>query len=259
MLITLTTDFGPQSPYVAVMKGVILSLHGDARIVDITHGIAPQDVRSGAIVLEDVAPRFPADTLHVAVVDPGVGTDRGLIYTRLGRQQFLAPDNGLLSRLALRTPPREIIRLTNPEFWLQPVSATFHGRDILAPVAARLSAGLDPRRLGPPQEKLVRLDWPQPVVHPHGIDGHVLAIDAFGNVVTNVTADMLPDGGQRVRVACEGQEATAHVRTYGDAAAGTLVSLVGSTDRLELAVVGGSAAARLATQVDRAVTIRWAQ
>ena len=136
-IITLTTDFGAGSPYVAAMKGVILSINSAANIVDITHDIPAQNIRSAAVVLDDVTGWFPEDTIHVAVVDPGVGTGRAIVYARIGRQQFIAPDNGLLSRLAARTTPSQTIRLEDPEHWLSPVSATFHGRDIMAPAAAR--------------------------------------------------------------------------------------------------------------------------
>src|SRR5208283_4756892 len=148
-IITLTTDFGTGSPYVATMKGVILSINPAVTIIDISHAIGAQDITRGALVLEDTTPWFPDDTIHVAVVDPGVGTARSLLYARIGAQQYIAPDNGLLGRLMARTAPSMVLRLTEQEHWLPKVSHTFHGRDIMAPVAARLSLGLDPRRLGP--------------------------------------------------------------------------------------------------------------
>ena len=148
-IITLTTDFGTGSPYVAAMKGVILSINPAATIVDISHAVPAQDIARGALVLEDTTPWFPADTIHVAVVDPGVGTERAILYARIGPQQYIAPDNGLLSRLMARTPPSLVLRLTEREYWLPEVSHTFHGRDIMAPVAARLSLGLDPAAARP--------------------------------------------------------------------------------------------------------------
>ena len=147
--ITLTTDFGLGSPYVAQMKGVILSLCGEADLIDITHGIGPQNVREGAVVLADTTPRFPPGTIHVAVVDPGVGTARKLVYAEIGPQRYLAPDNGLLSLLAASQPPSRIVSLENSQFWLPEVSPTFHGRDILSPVAARLAGGASPDRSRP--------------------------------------------------------------------------------------------------------------
>ncbi len=249
-LITLTTDFGTGSPYVAVMKGVILSLNPAATVVDITHDVPAQDVRFAAVVLDDVADRFPAGTIHVVVVDPGVGTDRALVFARIGRQCFLAPDNGVLSRLARRSPPSKIVRLTEPDYWLHPVSATFHGRDILAPVAARLSLGIDPDHLGVPMDRLVLLDWPEVRQTPGRIEGSVLVVDSFGNLITDITAELLGDVRMAAgaRVFCRRHLVQGISRTYGDACAGAMVALVGSSGRLELAVVGGSAAATLQAQ-----------
>jgi len=190
-VITLTTDFGTDSPYVAAMKGTILSINPDATLVDITHAIPPQDVRRGSIVLEGVAERFPAGTIHVAVVDPGVGTDRAIIYVEIGRHRYVAPNNGLLSRLAARTAPSKIIRLENREYWLPEVSSTFHGRDIMAPVAAHLSLGVPPERLGPPVLGLIEIEWPEVRQSLKRLEGVVQEIDSFGNLITNVTAEMI--------------------------------------------------------------------
>jgi S-adenosylmethionine hydrolase len=209
-IITLTTDFGTGSPYAAAMKGVVLSIHPAATLVDITHAIRPQDIRHGALVLEDVAERFPPQTIHVAVVDPGVGTDRAIVWARIGQQQYLAPDNGLLSRLARRTPPAKIIRLENQEYWLRPVSATFHGRDIMAPAAARLSLGLEPERLGPAQKRLVELAWPEVRIAPDRIDGNVLLADSFGNLITDITAKMLSGRATDSHVHCQRALKTSH-------------------------------------------------
>lgn len=256
-VITLTTDFGSGSPYVAAMKGVILAINPAATVVDLTHDIRPQDVRQGALILEDVTRWFPADTIHVVVVDPGVGTDRAICYARLGPQCYVAPDNGLLSRVARRQAPSMLIRLTEPAYWLQPVSATFHGRDIMAPVAAHLSLGLLPTRLGRPMERLVDLDWPEPCRQPGRIDGQILMIDSFGNLVTNVTVDLLGDfpHDKRTEVTIQGRSIAGISHTYGDHPAGTLVALVGSSGRLEVAIVGGNAARALHAGVGTPVTI----
>lgn len=257
--ITLTTDFGSDSPYVAAMKGVILSLDPAARLVDLTHAVPPQDVRAGALVLADVCRWFPPDTIHVAVVDPGVGTARALIYARIGAQQFLAPDNGLVSRLALRERPSTIIALTNRAYWLPQVSATFHGRDILAPVAAHLSLGVAPERLGQPLSSLVTLHWEEPRVTAGKIEGQVQAIDSFGNLITDITAQMLagvPSGAETV-VACDDHETLGLYRTYADQPAMTFIALVGSSGHLELAIVGESAAAMLGVRIGAPVTVRW--
>ena len=143
-IITLTTDFGAGSRYVAAMKGVILSINSRVQLVDLSHAIPHQDIRAGAIVLAETAPWFPPETIHIAVVDPGVGSTRRILYARYGSQQFIAPDNGLLSGLALRERASKIVSIDEPRFWLPEVSHTFHGRDIMAPIAARLSTGLSP-------------------------------------------------------------------------------------------------------------------
>jgi len=260
-IITLTTDFSTGSPYVAAMKGVILSINPTVTLVDITHEVRPQDIRHGALVLGDVAHRFPPETIHLAVVDPGVGTERAIVYARIGRQQYIAPDNGLLWPASRRTPPSKLIRVAESEYWLQPVSATFHGRDIMAPVAARLSLGLQPERLGPPHQRLVELDWPEPEVTPGKIAGEVLDVDSFGNLITNITAEMLagvPTQSQ-IRVTCDRHEVQGIASTYADQPPSELIALVGSSGRLELAVVGGSAAAALRVVVGAPVTVVWQQ
>jgi S-adenosylmethionine hydrolase len=258
-VITLATDFGTDSPYAAAMKGVILAINPQATLVDITHSIPPQDVRQGAIVLANVCPRFPADAIHIAVVDPGVGTDRRLVFARIGNQQYLAPDNGLLSRLAKRDPPRQIVTLSEPAFWLKDLSDTFHGRDILAPVAARISLGVDPDLLGPKLSRLVELDWPEPRLESQRLVGEVETVDRFGNLITNITRQDLAGIArhQPLRVKCGARDGIPIVRTYGAQPKGTIVALVGSGGCLEVAVVEGSAARELSAVVGVAVAIEW--
>jgi S-adenosyl-L-methionine hydrolase (adenosine-forming) len=258
-IITLTTDFGMGSPYVAAMKGVMLSINPTVTIVDITHDIPAQNIRSAAGVLDDVAERFPQDTIHVAVVDPGVGTDRAIVYARINQRNYVAPDNGLLSRLAERTAPDKLIRLDNPAFWLETVSATFHGRDIMAPVAAHLSLGLDPRLLGPPLDTLAAVQWPQIRRTPTRIEGVVLEIDSFGNLITNITADMLSGRptDERVCVICHIYETWGIYHTYAEKPQGTFVALIGSRGFLELAIVGGNAAEQLGIKRGMPVIMAW--
>jgi len=258
-IITLTTDFGAGSHYAAAMKGVILSLHPAAVIVDLAHDIPPQDVRRAALLLDDVADWYPDETIHVAVVDPGVGTDRAIVYARIGRQHFIAPDNGLLSRLVARRPPTKLIRINKPEFWLSEVSATFHGRDIMAPVAARLAAGLDPDRLGSPMIGLMPLDWPEAHQKPARIDGAVIEIDTFGNLITNITVDMLAGRptDRRACVVCNIYETWGIYRAYADQPGGTLIALIGSSGRMEIAIVRDNAAQRLGIGVGTPVTLAW--
>jgi S-adenosyl-L-methionine hydrolase (adenosine-forming) len=258
-IITLTTDFGSGSPYVAAMKGVILSINPNATIVDLTHEIPPQDVRQAALALEDASEFFPPDTLHAVVVDPEVGTQRAIVYARIGNQQYIAPDNGVLSRLAVKTTPAKTIRVSESRFWLDNISATFHGRDIIAPVAARLSMGLPPEQLGPLMERIVILDWPSVRISSLRIDGSVLEIDSFGNIITNITTEMLAGRptDRRACIACNIFETWGIYHTYADQPRGTLCALIGSGGRMELAIVGDNAAARLGIKVGMPVAIAW--
>jgi len=258
-IITLTTDFGTGSPYVAAMKGVILSINPAATIVDVTHAIPPQDVRHGALVLDEVTRWFHPGTIHVAVIDPGVGTERAILYARIGGQQYIAPDNGLLSKLASRSAPEAIHRLEDPAFWLEEVSSTFHGRDIMAPAAAHLSLGVEPARLGPPVEAVGGLEWPPVVIKPRRIEGVVLQIDSFGNLVTNVRSnDFLGrPTDERVCVICSIYETWGIYSAYAQQPQDTLIALVGSSGHLELAIVGDNAARRLGIPVGTKVIVTW--
>ena len=258
-LITLTTDFGHGSPYVAQMKGVILAHCPEGTVIDITHGIRPQHVREGAIVLADVTQRFPAGTIHVAVVDPGVGTARKLVYAEFGRQRYLAPDNGLLSLVAHQGPRRCLTSLERPEFWEPSVSPTFHGRDILAPVAGRIASGLAPEQLGPPLERLVELTLPHARIAADHSLGEVLLVDSFGNLISNIPAAQLPAAalGPDLAVECKGRTIAGLQTTYDVAPRGTLVAVIDSQGRLEIAAVRGSAAAVLSACEGTAVVARW--
>jgi S-adenosylmethionine hydrolase len=257
--VTLTTDFGAGSTYVAQMKGVILSICPAVHIVDLSHDIGPQDVRQGAILLADATPLFPCGTLHVAVIDPGVGSKRHIVYARAGGQAYIAPDNGLLSRVAQRCEPDLIIALENPEYWRPHVSSTFHGRDIMAPAAAHLCRGTPPGELGPPRQYLTQLPWPAVIVDSHRIQGSVLQIDSFGNVISDITREHLAvsPSDRRLRVACRGYVTEELVDHYDQQPPGTLVALFGSSDRLELSVCQSSAAERLGAAVGDPIEVAW--
>jgi S-adenosylmethionine hydrolase len=186
LVITLITDFGTAGPYVGSMKGVILSIHPDARIVDIAHDIRPQDVDEAAFVLNRAYAYFPAGTIHVVVVDPGVGSDRAVLAVRTERYIFLAPDNGVLKYVFDACPDARVFRVTNQDFSLSPVSRTFHGRDVFAPAAAHLSRGVDIERMGEPFTEYVRGEVQRPEVRPREIRGEIVFIDGFGNGITNI-------------------------------------------------------------------------
>jgi S-adenosylmethionine hydrolase len=256
-IITLTTDFGEDAPYVASMKGVILTINPEARLVDLSHQIPPQDVRHAAFFLASAIPYFPAAVIHVIVVDPGVGTDRALLYAEVGGHRLLVPDNGCWTLLACEVSPAPTVRrLAEPRYWRQPVSATFHGRDILAPVAAYLSLGVPSESLGPVVTDWVRLDIPQPELAPDGLRGEVIFVDHYGNLVSNIPAEaFLAFAARPVRITVGDQEVPRCVRAYADAEPGTLVALVGSAQRLEIAVTQGHAAQRLGASVGTPVTV----
>jgi S-adenosylmethionine hydrolase len=238
--VTLTTDFGAGSTYVAAVKGAILSVNAQARVLDLSHAIPPQDLRYAAFFLAAAVPYFPAGTLHVVVVDPGVGTSRAILYVEVGGQRLLVPDNGCWTTLGR---PARAFRLSRPQFWRSPVSATFHGRDIFAPVAGHLSRGLDPALLGPPADDWARLDVPQPAQTGNVWQGEVVFIDGFGNLLTNLPAEALPPpGAGPVALWIGDTPVPRRVQTYGDAEAGALVALVSSLGTLEIAVNQGSAA-----------------
>jgi S-adenosylmethionine hydrolase len=253
-LVTLTTDFGRDSAYVAAMKGSLLSVNPQARLLDLSHDIAPQDLRQASYFLRSCVPHFPAGTLHVVVVDPGVGTDRVILYAETQGQRLLVPDNGCWTSLVQPAAPLTVVRVTEQRYWRQRVSATFHGRDIFAPVAGHLSLGLDPRQLGPRAHDWVKLAAPVPVQADDSIVGEVVFIDRFGNLITNIPeawCQLGPDRGLLVTV--DGQHVPGHVRAYGEAAAGTLVTLISSVDTLEVAVTNGSAAERLGAKLGSVV------
>jgi len=244
MLISLLTDFQPGSPYIAQMKGVLYGLVPDVRIVDVTHSVPPQNVRFGAFALADTVPYFPAGTIHIAVVDPGVGSDRELVCVRVGKsekdaQTILCPNNGLVSVLTRKLPVLSVNLIQNPALFLKNPSATFHGRDILSPVAVALANGTPVSEVGDPlvPERLVQISIPEPNCSEEGVSGEVLFVDSFGNLTTNITRDVLP---QMSYVVARMQNFR-FVNTYADAPAGSTVALFGSQDRLELAVVNGSA------------------
>jgi S-adenosylmethionine hydrolase len=253
--VTLTTDFGQESPYVAAMKGVILGINPSARLVDLSHQIPPQDVRYAALFLAAAIPYFPEEALHVIVVDPGVGTERSLLYVEVNGKRLLAPDNGCWTELARTAAhPPQVIQLTDARFWRPVVSATFHGRDILAPVAGHLSLGLEPRLLGPATKDWVRLQIPEAVRESSGWRGEVIFIDHFGNLITNIPPEALPVG-PATRVQVGDRQIRRRVRSYGEAEAGTLVVLISSFGRVEIAVSQGNAAQLLQAAVGTPVMV----
>jgi S-adenosylmethionine hydrolase len=243
------------------MKAAVLAVCREATIVDLTHGIRPQDIREGAIVLARVAPQFPEETIHVAVVDPGVGTERRLVCARLGPHWCIGPDNGLWSRLALWRPPESFVSIENSQYRRPEVSSTFHGRDIMAPAAGHLALGVEASLLGPPLEGMVTLDWRLPTVSPGVVEGVVEYIDSFGNLVTNLPREALEKAGldESASVLVADRSISPILRTYGQSAPGQFVALFGSSGQLEIAVVNGSAAKRFGIGPGDRITVQAAQ
>ncbi|OIO98681.1 MAG: hypothetical protein AUK03_00950 [Anaerolineae bacterium CG2_30_64_16] len=252
-IITLTTDFGLADGYVGIMKGVILGIAPAARLIDLSHDILPQDVRGAAYVLARAAPYFPGGTVHLAVVDPGVGGERRPVLVQTERALYVGPDNGVFTH-ALAEPGARAWVLDRPAFWLSEPSRTFHGRDIFAPIAAHLAHGVLPDQVGQPIDDPVRLSLAQPVRHADGhISGQVMHVDRFGNLITDIPADWGETGRWTCRVA--GQQITHVCATYADGAPGALVALISSGNTLEVAVRDGNAARRLDVKAGEPVTL----
>lgn len=252
-LLTLLTDFGAGSGYPAQVKAVLLSALPEARLVDVSHEVPPYDVLAGALLLEACAPRFPREAVHLAVVDPGVGTRRRAVALQdAAGRRFVGPDNGLFTPFLDGAEVRELLPGQGPV--PRPASATFHGRDLFAPVAAFLAGGGALSALGPAVRDPVRLRWPRAERRGGEVAGECVAADGFGNVVTSVREEDLP-GAAPLRVEVAGAAAR-FVVTYGEGAPGELLALVGSSGRLELAVREGSAAARLGAWRGAAVRVR---
>ncbi len=250
-VITLTTDFGLSDGYVGIMKGVILGIAADVQLVDLSHDIAPQDVRQGSFVLSNAVPYFPAGTVHLAVVDPGVGGDRRPLLVTTPQASFVGPDNGLFT-FALAQPEAQAWVLDQPRYWLPAISRTFHGRDIFAPVAAHLARGVPPHELGSPIADAVRLEplLPQRQGNRH-IVGHVIHVDRFGNLITNVPGAWLADGDWACEIA--GRRIGHLSDTYAAVHSGALLALIGSSGMLEVAVRNGSAARLLGVGTGQAI------
>ena len=265
-LITLTTDFGTSDPYIGLVKGVVLGINPKVTLVDVTHEISPQNVLQGAFLLGNSYRFFPAHSIHLAVVDPGVGTARRpvLLDTPLGR--FVGPDNGILSYVLLGSgqpapakvgqvglPPEwRAYHLTNPRFWLRPLSSTFHGRDLFGPVAAHLSLGVSPRELGQEIQSLTCLPVSAPVWNGSRVLGRVVHVDRFGNLVTDLPSGLF-NAATQVEVHVGGSVIRGLSATYAEGE--DILALIGSCNTMEVAVKNGSAAAKLGSRIGDPVAV----
>ena len=274
-VVTLTTDFGLTDAYVAMMKGVILGINPEARLVDICHSIEPQNIAEAAFMLGTAYRCFSRKTVHLVVIDPGVGSQRKAIILRTSSATFVAPDNGVLSYVIQQSLVKQIkergslrlqgvvkpgesleaVHITNPRFWRSPVSPTFHGRDILAPVAAALSLGFPPIEFGEQLEEVEVLPVSQPEKAKNGsLAGHIVHIDSFGNLITDIQGEEMPPAEKIERIESGKRIITAFVRAYAEG--NGLIALVGSSGFLEISLKGGSAASLLEAKIGDEVYVR---
>ena len=252
-VITLTTDFGTDDAYVATMKGVILSINPKATVVDICHTIRPQNITQAAYILSTATGYFPEGTIHIAVIDPGVGTKRRAVLLVGPKAYYVGPDNGVFSYVASQAAPKmHAFELTNQRYWLNPVSHTFHGRDIFAPAAAHLSLGVAPHELGSSITALSGVALSRPYHHEDGtLIGKVIHIDHFGNLITDIIKSDLPKG--RVFIEVFGHIIDDISTSYEDEE--ELLAILGSDGRLEVSVQKGSAARYLGANIGAEVKV----
>lgn len=242
-IITLTTDFGLQDHYVSAMKAVILGLAPEVRLIDVSHDIPAQDIMAGAWVIRNAAFMFPKGTVHLVVVDPGVGTDRHPVALEINGQYFVGPDNGIFS-LFYDAYDFKAVKLNKQKYWRPERSRTFHGRDIFAPVAAHLSKGVPMEELGDPINDLVTYHWAVPIGDKDGLQGWVVHIDRFGNLITNISEELVEDlvGRRKVKIYVGNTVIDHMVNTFGDVEEGDPVAFIGSSGMLEIGINKGNAA-----------------
>jgi len=256
--ISILTDFGTKDGNVGAMKGVIWGIAPAVQISDLSHDIAPQNVLEAAFVLGRAAPYFPEGTIHLVVVDPGVGTERRSMAAEIGPYHFVGPDNGVVTRLVSHAIDKgwqqAFVCLDKSKYWLPEVSHVFHGRDIFPPVAAHLATGVPLKEVGTPMNDPVLLDFPQPIKTQEGILGEVIYIDHFGSLVTNIRSVDLQHY-ENVSIGIRGNKVEGLVKTFGDREPGSLIALFSSTGDLILSVVNGSASQVLGGEVGDRVKV----
>jgi S-adenosyl-L-methionine hydrolase (adenosine-forming) len=256
-IITLTTDFGTNDSLVGAMKGVILNINPAARIVDINHHVAPYDILDGALAIANAYRYFPPRTIHVVVIDPGVGTERRPILVSGEKQYFIAPDNGVLSMIFERETCT-VRHVTAEHYFMRPLSPTFHGRDVFAPVAAWLTKAWQTEAFGEAIADFVRFTTPKAKPAGQAVTGVVLHVDVFGNLMTNLTAKDVPAiaaATGTIRLAVNGKEVRRIVRTFGDGTPGEPIAVFGSAGYLEIAVNRGNASRTLGVNRGAEVTL----
>jgi S-adenosylmethionine hydrolase len=255
-LITLLTDFGNDDPFVAIMKGVVSRINPAARFIDLSHNVPPQDVFRGALILRSAAPYFPAGTIHLAVIDPGVGSSRRPLLIEAEGTSYIGPDNGVLSLALSDKKITRIIELRNQAYFLTPTSATFHGRDVFAPVAAALSLGVPAEEFGPTLADYAKLAWPQPVHGDGSVQGEIIYIDRFGNLVTSIAESELRTIAHKpLTISLRSYTLQGLHDNYSSGAGQDLIALINSWKLLEIARFCGSAQLHTGAQVGDKVRI----
>lgn len=255
MIIALLTDFGPFDAYAGIMKGVILGINPDAKLVDITHHVSPQNVDEGAFILNNAHRFFPEHTLFTVVVDPGVGSKRKILLVKAENQLFLAPDNGILKYIFYAHPDAEVFHINNEEYFLPVISSTFHGRDIFAPVAGHLSAGVLPSRMGERISDFIRGEVHLPEISEQQITGEILYFDHFGNAVSNIDRRALRHFKSFNIQIGETNFSKLSV-SYSDIKAGEPLAIIGSNNTIEISINRDSARERLSLKQGDRVEIR---
>lgn len=257
-VVTLTTDFGLSDGYVGTMKGVLLRVCPDVRIIDITHQVAPQDTLEASLVLQNAYPYFPVGTVHIVVVDPGVGSDRRQILLTTREYFFVGPDNGTFTRILESGDDVSVYEISNPQLMLANISHTFHGRDIFAPAAAYLVRGVPPEEFGPRVTDPVTVSIPTPRIYIDRIGGEVIYVDSFGNIVTNISQAQFDEAvaGRNVQISINGKSIERLQRSYLEGEQGRALALFGSSGLLEIAVAGGRADRRIGAGKGDTVLVR---
>jgi len=256
MLITLTTDFGHQDPFVGILKGVIAAINPQAHVIDLSHGVPAHNVMAGALILQHAVRYFAAGTIHVVVVDPGVGSPRKPILIEHAGHFYIGPDNGVLSLALEGKPPERIIELTNADFYLPRISQTFHGRDIFAPVAAHLTLGVPPNEFGKRLDTLENLSLPQIIRGENQLDGEIIYADGFGNLFTNIRErDLTGLPKERLQIGMAEVPLGGLVTTYASVGTGEFACLFNSWGLLEIAINKGSVTQQTGAKIGDKVTV----
>lgn len=255
-IITLTTDFGTKDPYVAAMKGVILRINPEINIVDLTHEISPQNILEANLFLANSCPYFPEGTIHIVVVDPGVGSKREPIVVSAGNQVFVCPDNGILTLISKKLQIKEARVIKNKTFMLKNISSTFHGRDIFAPAAAYLASGKKIEDVGEKSDKIVMMDIPQTKLENDRITGEIIHIDRFGNLISNIDLNLFKKG-KKYEILIKDKRLSEINLAYGEKNKNELLALIGSSDLLEISLNQGNAANVLGISIGEKISVKF--